>query len=47
MLKPLKTALLLALTASVLTSCSVVRLHHVGRMYPPVSAIDVVYDQHD
>ncbi len=47
MVKPLKALLLLALTASILTSCAVVRLHHVGRMYPPVQAIDVVYAEKD
>jgi hypothetical protein len=45
--KLFKVALILAFSASVLTSCAVVRLHHVGRMYPPVQTIDVVYAEKD
>lgn len=29
------------------TSCSVVRLHHIGRMYPPSPSIDVVFAERD
>lgn len=29
------------------SSCSVVRFHHIGKMYPPTSTIDVVYAQRD
>lgn len=45
-----RTLLLLLVLSSVslvLTSCAVVRLHHVGRMYAPVQTIDVVYAEKD
>ena len=30
-----------------LSSCTVVRFHHVGRHFPPASTIEVVYAQRD
>lgn len=37
---------LIGISASI-SSCSVVRLHHIGRMYPPSPTIDVVYAEKD
>lgn len=47
MQKLLKIALLLTFSVGILSSCAIVRLHHVGRMYPPVPTIDVVYAEKD
>ena len=43
----LKASLTIVLIAVLLTGCAVVRLHHVGRMYPPVPTVDVVYAEKD
>jgi uncharacterized protein YbjQ (UPF0145 family) len=40
-------ALLYLAIASVCSSCAVVRLHHIGKDFPPSRTIDVVYAQRD